>query len=170
MGLREYNNINNPHMNNEAYISTMGTVDYEKIKAFKGSCYLKTNANAGVGFMIPLSGEQQLFTPIRAEAGAGVTAGYSPKEHPLIYPRTDAQISNEPLSTQKDHGTIGIVGVAIGNEIPIIKRDKINVILFMETQLIKPFGSYQLGNPLPDQPGKFDFNHKMVDFKLQFNF
>lgn len=120
--------------------------------------------------MIPLSQEQQLFTPIRAEAGAGVTIGHAPKEHPLIYLRTDAQISNEPLSTHKDHRTIGIVGVAIGNEIPIIKRDKINVILFMETQLIKPFGSYQMGNPLPDQPGKIDLNYKMVDFKLQFNF
>jgi hypothetical protein len=168
--LRTYSNQSNPFMTNESYITPMATIDFEKASIYKAHCYLKSEASIAAGPVIPLQSRSLLYTPIQANIKAAMAVGYAPKQHPLIYLRAEANLSNESLPYERDNATIGIVGVAIGNEIPLIRRDKIKVLLLMETKIAKPFGNNNFSNSLPNQSGKQDILHKAIDVKLRFVF
>lgn len=166
-GFTSYLNQENPYVQDESYITPGISIDYEKIKILKGKCYLKAEAALGLGAMIPLKKETQLYTPIQGSLRTAMTIGYAPKGHPLIYLKVDTGISNEPLPYNRDHGMLGVVGVGIGNEIPLMKKDKLDIILFLETKMLKPYGSRE-GGPIPAQSGRRDIIHSMAFVKLKF--
>lgn len=167
--LRQYQNQENPFVSDESYLTPMITMDFEKEKIVKEKLYFKTEVKTAVGPMIPMQQNSKFYTPVRADAYSSVKIGYSYMNHPLIYLKADGNISNEPLPYNRDQGTLGVVGVAIGNEIPLMKREKVDVTLFLESKVLKPYGNLP-NNPLPDQSGKHDIIHEMFNVKLRINF
>lgn len=164
--LRQYQNHANPFVGNQAYLTPMATLDFADEK-IHGKMYLKTEGHTALGTMIPLQQNRDFYTPLRADASGSVKFGYAYQDRPLIYLKLDGQLSNDPLPYDRDHGTLGSVGLALGNEFRLMQRKNMDVNLFLETKVIQPYGN--LGhNPLPDQSGKHDLIHQMVNFKLQF--
>jgi len=166
--LRSYQNHQNPFVGNQAYLTPMVTLDFEA-ERIQGPLYLKTEAQTGLGTMIPLQQNRDFQTPLRADAYGSVKFGYAYQERPLIYLKMDGHISNDPLPYNRDHGTLGALGLALGNEFSLMQRKNMDVNLFLETRLLKPYGNLP-NNPLPDQTGKHDVIHEMFNLKLQLKF
>lgn len=166
--LRQYDNQENPFVNDQSYVTPMITMDYEKEKIGNNKLYFKSEVKAAAGMMIPMQQNSNFYTPVRADAYGSVKFGYSHNSMPLIYVKADANLSNEPLPYNRDHGTAGSVGLAIGNEISLAKKKKMDVSLLLETKVVQPFGNLP-NNPLPDQYGKHDMIHEMFNLKLKIN-
>jgi hypothetical protein len=165
-GLRQYQNQANPYVSDAAYLTPMATLDFEQ-ETIKAKIYLKTEAHTALGAMIPMQQNSDFYTPIRADASGSVKFGYAYQDKPLIYLKMDGGISNDPLPYNRDQGTLGAVGLALGNEFTLSKRKNRDINLLLETKVIQPFGNLP-GNPLPDQPGKHELIHEMFNLKLQF--
>lgn len=163
--LRQYHNQENPFVKNEAYITPMLTAAYEN-ESITGHLYLKTEAQVGVGPMIPLTLNHDFYSPLMAQASGGIKFGYAYRELPIVFMKVEGGLSNEPLTYQRDHGTLGAVGFSIGNEFKLMRGKKADLSLFLESKVLKPFGNMSQ-NPLPDQSGKHDLIHEMVNFKLK---
>ena len=143
----------------------MLTAAYEN-ESITGKAYLKTEAQAGVGPMIPLQKQSDFYTPVMAQASGSIKFGYAYRELPIIFIKAEGGISNEPLTYHRDQGTLGAVGFSIGNEFKLMRGEKADLSLFLESRVLKPFGNLP-NNALPAQVGKHDFIHEMVNFKLK---
>lgn len=163
--LRQYQNQENPFAQNEAYLTPMLTAAYEN-ESITSKSYLKAEAQAGVGPMIPLSQNHDFYSPLMAQASGSIQFGYAYRELPLVFLKVEGALSNEPLTYQRDHGTLGAVGFSIGNEFRLMRGEKADLSLFLESKVIQPFGN-MTHNPLPDQSGKHDLIHEMLNFKLK---
>ncbi|PKL79701.1 MAG: hypothetical protein CVV27_01475 [Candidatus Melainabacteria bacterium HGW-Melainabacteria-1] len=163
--LRQYQNHENPFVGDQAYLTPMLTLDFED-ENIKGHLYLKTEAKTGFGTMIPMQQNRDFQTALRADAYGSVKFGYAYRDRPLIYLKMDGNISNDPLPYNRDHGTLGAMGLAIGNEFSLMKRKNMDLNLFLETRLLQPYGNLP-NNPLPNQTGKHDLIHEMFNLKLQ---
>lgn len=163
--LRQYQNHQNPFVGDQSYLTPMATLNFEDEK-IKGHLYLKTEAETALGTMIPLQQRQDFKTPLRGDLSGSVKFGYAYRDKPLIYMKLDGNLSNDPLPYNRDQGTLGSAGLALGNEFTLMKRKNMDVNLFLETKVIQPFGNLP-NNPLPDQPGKHDLLHEMFNLKLQ---
>ena len=163
--LRQYQNHKNPFVSNQSYLTPMLTLDFEN-ENIQGKLYLKTEAQTALGTMIPLQQKRDFQTPLRADASGSVKFGYAYRDKPLIYLRAEGNLSNDPLPYNRDHGTLGSVGLAIGNEFTVLRRKNMDITLAMETKVLQPYGNFS-NSPLPNQPGKHDLIHEMVNLKLQ---
>lgn len=163
--LRQYQNHENPFVNDQAYLTPMATLDFED-EAIKGRLYTKTEADAGLGTMIPLQGNQDFMTPLRADASGSFKFGYAYHDKSIVYLKMSGELSNDPLPYQRDHGTLGSFGLALGNEFRLVNGKNMDLNLGLETRVIQPFGN--LGNnPLPNQTGKHDLIHEMFNLKVK---
>lgn len=163
--LRQYHNQENPFVQNESYLTPMLTAAFEN-ESITGKRYLKTEAQVGMGPMIPLQQNRDFYSPLMAKASGSIKFGYAYRELPIVFLKVEGGVSNEPLPYQRDHGTLGAVGFSIGNEFKLRRGEKADLSLFLESKVIQPFGN-MTHNPLPDQSGKHDLIHEMVNVKLK---